>query len=177
MKIEAIWSAYQNNLKAFLHKNISNPTDVDDLLQEILLKSFQNLTKVKDSKKVKSWLFQIARNTIIDFYRKAKDSEEFDENSLWQSEQELSIFRELSQCILPFINELPAEEANLLRAIVIDGQSQKGYAKQHKIKYSTLKSRVQKSRQKLYSVFNNCCELSLGEHGNLINYQAKKQKL
>lgn len=43
MNAEAIWQEYQMSLKAFLHKNVANPDDVDDLLQDILLKSYQNL--------------------------------------------------------------------------------------------------------------------------------------
>ncbi|WP_201778207.1 sigma factor [Thalassomonas viridans] len=54
MTIEPIWQAYKNQLKAFLHANISNPADVDDLLQEILLKSYLNLQTIKDSASIKS---------------------------------------------------------------------------------------------------------------------------
>ncbi|MCJ8272648.1 MAG: RNA polymerase sigma factor SigZ, partial [Psychrosphaera sp.] len=76
MNLETLWLAYQSNLKAFLHKNVSNPNDVEDLLQEILIKTHQNLGQLKDSKKVKSWLFQIANHTIIDFYRKRGNAQD-----------------------------------------------------------------------------------------------------
>lgn len=176
MNIEIIWKEYQKNLKAFLHKNIANPADVDDLLQEILIKSYQNLNAIKDTKKIKSWLFQIANNTIIDFYRKRAKITDLDSKDLWSSETEENILGELSGCVLPFINGLADEEAQLLRAIEIEGVSQKEYAIQNNLKYSTLKSRVKKSRQRLYRLFDDCCEFSLDSRGNLNEFIQKKTK-
>lgn len=173
MNIEKIWLEYQAKLKAFLRKNVSNPADVDDLLQEILIKSYQNFNAVKDTKKVKSWLFQIANNTIIDFYRKRARAFDVTSNDLWYEDGEEEVLSQLSQCVLPFIKGLPDEEANLLIAIEIEGESQKQFSEKNNIKYSTLKSRVQKSRQMLFQLFNNCCELTIDQKGNLSGFQSK----
>ena len=35
MKVEEVWSGYSASLKAFLHSRVSDPDEVDDLLQEI----------------------------------------------------------------------------------------------------------------------------------------------
>ena len=176
ISVEAIWQQYQASLTGFLHKNVSNPDDVEDLLQDILLKSFQNLHRVHDIKKVKSWLFQIANNTIIDFYRKRARNNQLDEQELWYSAHDKSILQQLSLCVVPFINALPKPEAELLTAIEINGISQKAYASQHGIKYSTLKSRVQKSRQMLFELYSNCCHLSLDKQGNVIEFIEKKNR-
>lgn len=173
MNLEVVWSAYQSSLKAFLHKNISNASDVDDLLQDILIKTFQSLHKVQEAKKVKSWLFQVANHTIIDYYRKRGYSSNTVDDGLWYDKEEENIFQQLSQCIIPFIHALPDNQATLLTAIEIEGISQKDYAIQTGVKYSTLKSRVKKSRQALLKLFNNCCELSVDEKGNFIGYSAK----
>lgn len=175
MKVETIWSEYQTSLKAFIHKNVSNPDDAEDLLQEILIKTFQGLSTVKDSKKVKPWLFQIANNTIIDFYRKRGKGSDITQNELWYAESDEDVFQQLALCVLPFIKGLPQEEAELLTAIEIDGLSQKEYAEKIGVKYSTLKSRVQKSRQSLYGLFSDCCELSIDRKGNLVDFQAKRR--
>ena len=175
MNLETLWLAYQSNLKAFLHKNVSNPNDVEDLLQEILIKTHQNLGQLKDSKKVKSWLFQIANHTIIDFYRKRGNAQDPVESELWYTQAEKEVFEQLSQCILPFINGLSDDEASLLRAIEIEGISQKAYAAQQGIKYSTLKSRVNKSRQNLYHLFNACCELPVNGSGQLVDFIARSK--
>ena len=88
MEIENIWTAYRNKLKAFLHSKVSNPSDVDDLLQEILIKTYKNLHTIKSEEKIKSWLFQLARHSIIDFYRKTGKHRNFDSEELWIDESE-----------------------------------------------------------------------------------------
>ncbi|WP_028865943.1 RNA polymerase sigma factor SigZ [Psychromonas aquimarina] len=175
MNVETIWPEYQAGLKAFLYKNVSNPDDVEDLLQEILIKTYQNLNTVKENTKVKSWLFQIAGNTLIDFYRSRAKGADITQEILWYAQPDKNVFQQLSLCILPFINALPEEEAKLLTAVEIDGLSQKAYAEKIGVKYSTLKSRVQKSRQMLYGLFSDCCELSIDHKGNLMDFQAKRK--
>ncbi|WP_394130709.1 RNA polymerase sigma factor SigZ [Shewanella maritima] len=176
INIELIWAQYRSSLRAFLTKNVANLDDVDDLLQEVLIKTYNNLDSIRDTKKLKSWLFQIANNTIIDFYRKrgnhpttalTEQHDMADEHGLSQNEE---MFAQMSDCITPFINGLPKDQADLLSAIEIEGVAQKSYAESHNIKYSTLKSRVQKSRQSLYQLFNQCCEFTLDNQGNLVAY-------
>ncbi|ACH64457.1 RNA polymerase sigma factor, SigZ family [Aliivibrio fischeri MJ11] len=174
MKLEVIWSEYQSSLKAFLRSKVSNPEDVEDLLQEILIKTHKNLKTISDAKKVKSWIFQIANNTIIDFYRQNNRRTELLADDLWfDEENEEQVMKELSRCLLPFIKQLSGEDAELLSAIEIEGISQKEYAEKHGLKYSTLKSRVKKSREKLHGLFTDCCDFSIDVQGNLIEYQSK----
>ncbi len=91
--LESIWSEYEHAIHAFLRSKVSNEDDVDDLKQEILLKTYQNLGDIRDVSSVKSWLFQIANNAIIDFYRKrARNQRDNDlvADDLWFEEQEAS---------------------------------------------------------------------------------------
>lgn len=108
MKLEPIWVAYQSSLKAFLHSKIANPADVEDLLQEVLIKTHNGFQAVSDESKIKPWLFQVANHTIIDFYRKNAKRQELTSDDLWYQEQdEEALIQELSQCLLPFIKQLP----------------------------------------------------------------------
>lgn len=173
MNVEDIWQQYSASLKAFLHSNVANPDDVDDLLQDILIKTYHNLGDIKETIKIKSWLFQVANRSIIDFYRKQAKAKAFTAEDLWYSEDDESIHQQLSRCVLPFIQALPADEAEMLTSIEINGLSQKEFAQKSGIKYSTLKSRVQKSRDKIHDLFKECCELSLDSKGAIIDFQAK----
>lgn len=174
MKIEWVWKEYQSGLQSFLHSRIANSADVDDLLQEVLIKTHKRLHSVTDPSKLKSWIFQIANNTIIDYYRKNSRSNDLIADDLWyQKDEEGLIIDELSSCLLPFIKQLPQEDAELLIAIEIEEVSQKKYAEKNGLSYSTLKSRVKKSRKKLGDLFNSCCDFSLDIHGNMIEYQPR----
>ncbi|NOI89501.1 RNA polymerase sigma factor SigZ [Vibrio splendidus] len=178
LDLEQVWAEYQQALKSFLHSKVSNTADVDDLLQEILIKTYQNLDKVQDTSSVKSWLFQLANHTIIDFYRKharqQRDSQ-IDAEDLWFTDLDHnSEFKQkLSLCIEPFIQALPEQSSSLLLAVDIKGQSQKEIAEAQNISYSTVKSRVQKSRGDLKNLFEECCNLSLDQQGNVIDCELK----
>ncbi|NRA53433.1 MAG: RNA polymerase sigma factor SigZ [Gammaproteobacteria bacterium] len=175
MNIEKIWLEYKTALQRFLHSKVSNQADVDDLLQEILIKTYSNLSTVKDQTSIKSWLFQIANHTIIDFYRqKARDTALRVEDT-WYTEQDNEVTNELTDCILPFIQALPAEHATLLHAIDIEKKSQKEYAQHLGISYSTLKSRVQKSRVLLKGIFDDCCHFNIDAKGNVFDYERKNK--
>ncbi|USD67771.1 sigma-70 family RNA polymerase sigma factor [Vibrio sp. SCSIO 43136] len=175
MNIESVWLTYQTNLRAFLSSKLESPADVDDVLQEVLIKTYQNLDQLKDSAKLKSWLFQIANHALMDHFRNQKPS---DELSDFHTEEPVTLatIDQLTDCVIPFIEALPEQDANLLKAIEISGVSQKQYALENNIKYSTLKSRVKKSRQTLHQLFNQCCSFSVDHQGNLSDITPKKSK-
>lgn len=176
MNIEYIWSEYRTALKRFLHSKISNEADVEDLLQEILIKTYNNLNTIKTKNSVKSWLFQIANNTIIDYYRQKDRLQKgnIDDSTLIKEDESIKV--NLSSCISPFINALPEEHASLLTAIDINNQSQKQYAESLGVSYSTLKSRVQKSRSLLKQVFDDCCHFKVDKFGNVYDYDSKSKE-
>ena len=152
---------------------MSDSAEVDDLLQEILIKTYNNIHTVKSEDSIKPWLYQIAKNSIIDFYRKQAKKRELTADELWYEQDDEDIRQSLSDCIELFIRALPADSAALLTEIDIKGQSQKAYAKASGISYSTLKSRVSKGRRELRGLFEQCCHFSLDKHGNLVDFDPK----
>jgi len=174
MNLESIWQEYSTSLRGFLYSRVSNDADVEDLLQEVLIKTYQNLDTVSSSEKIKPWLFQLTNNTIIDFYRKKGRTRDVSAANLWYAENDdVAVEQALAQCVEPFIRALPKKSADLLLAIDIEGQSQKDYAEKAGISYSTLKSQVQRGRAKLRTLFDDCCSLTLDKHGNVVEFQAK----
>lgn len=173
--IDKVWLEYESSLKGFLHKNISDPNDVEDVLQEVLIKTYKSLPKLRDNKKIKPWLFQIASNTIIDFYRRRKVDSDISEYEFSYTEPEQKVLQQLSKCIIPFINALPRQDADLLTAIEINGLTKKEFAEKIGVNYSTLKSRVQKSRKALFGLFDECCSFSIDSQGQVMDYHTKKK--
>lgn len=181
MNLEKIWAEYRTSLKAFLYSKVSNAADVDDLLQEILLKTYQSLAKLRADESIKSWLFQIANHTIIDFYRRNGRINDFKKSLQMEGEASSEVEgenpsgndvkNELSHCIAPFIQALDRQSSDLLTAIDLNNESQKAYAQSQGISYPTLKSRVQKARRELRAMFEGCCKMRLDAQGNLMDYE------
>ena len=53
----------------FLHKS---PDDVDDLVQDVFVKTYTNIHSFDDTKKFSSWLYRIAHNAFLNHIRSAK---------------------------------------------------------------------------------------------------------
>ena len=167
MNIEIIWQEYRALLKGYLASKVANPDDAEDLLQNILIKVHKNLPNLTDNAKIKPWLMQITKNTIIDFYRWQGKTRELTVEDLWYEDADITE-NELSACIQPFINCLPDKYKDVLTEVDIQGRTQKDFANDHNLAYSTLKSRVQTGRNKLKSLFEQCCEFELDGRGNAI---------
>lgn len=173
--VEGVWNQYRAQIEAFLHSKISNSDEIDDLLQEIFIKIYKNLSSLKSERSVKAWLFQIANHAIIDFYRKRSKIKTISTEDLWFEQRNHQLQQELSQCVEPFINALPKETADLLTEIELNGRTQKEYANALGVSYSTIKSRVQKGRKLLKSLFEECCHFSLDKNGSVIDFDQKSK--
>lgn len=171
LNLETVWGQYRSGLNAYLHSRVSNPSDAEELLQDILLKTHDNIDMLGNSESLKSWLFQIAHNTTVDFYRKKGRRDAVHPDDLWFSDANVEERHELEGCVAPFIDALPKEMGDLLRTIELEGVPQKDHAAELGVSYSTLKSRVQTARRRLRQVFESCCSFSLDTQGNIIGYK------
>ncbi|MBL4854099.1 MAG: RNA polymerase sigma factor [Robiginitomaculum sp.] len=68
----ALVKTHQGQIRAFLRRLCRNAALADDLAQDTFLRAFQNMDKIQDSAKAKSWLFQIAYRIFLDHVRKQK---------------------------------------------------------------------------------------------------------
>jgi RNA polymerase sigma-70 factor (ECF subfamily) len=70
--LEILIKKYLKFIYNFINKNIGSVADAEDITQEVFLKVWKNIKKFDREKDFKPWVFQIAKNTLIDFYRKKK---------------------------------------------------------------------------------------------------------
>jgi RNA polymerase sigma factor (sigma-70 family) len=72
-EIPAIYQEYRDELKGYISKRIDFKEDVEDILQNV----FYNLARIdlieNPIEHISSWLYSVAQNQIIDFYRKKKE--------------------------------------------------------------------------------------------------------
>ena len=161
-----------NPLHAFIKKRISNAQDAEDLTQDVFLK----LAKSNESslRSVKSWVYSIARNSIVDYYRKKKlDLVELEDQWFEINEELEDKAIQLSSCIIPFINKLPEEYKELMKLSELENLSQKEIAQQMDMNYTTLRSQIQRGRKKLKKLITDCCLVEQGRKGSIIHYQKK----
>ncbi|MEM7278403.1 MAG: sigma-70 family RNA polymerase sigma factor [Pseudomonadota bacterium] len=160
-----------DQLTRFVHRRVSAREDAEDLVQDILIKVFTS-EGPKDEEKFPQWLFVIARNKVIDHYRRQEKSPktaavELDELA---SKGTASAEDQTSLCIglKELMKNLSPEDQHALEAVDLGGMSQKDYAKQENMSYPTAKSRVQRARKRLKRALEDCCRIELDRRGKPI---------
>ncbi|MEM7376848.1 MAG: sigma-70 family RNA polymerase sigma factor [Pseudomonadota bacterium] len=169
MDINAVVANYRSALHAFLVSRLRNPDDADDLVQEVLAKTLQHGHTLQSDAKLKAWLFQVAHNALIDHHRKRQREAALDAGDLWYTEAPEHRQHAFAPCLDAFIQALPPDAGALLRAVELDGRSQKAVAAEHGLSYSTLKSRVQSARNHLRKLFDQCCAAERDAGGRVLS--------
>lgn len=62
----------RGRLLNFIRKRVPDDADAEDLVQDVFLQYANNYDLVNPIRQVTAWLFTVARNKIIDFYRKKR---------------------------------------------------------------------------------------------------------
>ncbi len=70
--MNALMQTYREDIYRMVYYRTRCQMDAEDLTQEIFLKAFNNLTKLKDTATFRSWLYRIAVNRVNDYHRKRK---------------------------------------------------------------------------------------------------------
>jgi RNA polymerase sigma-70 factor (ECF subfamily) len=175
---EQMWREMLPQLRSFVRRRIANPDRADDLVAEILLRIQQNIKSLDDQERLPNWVFRIARNAIIDEYRRAGRNREQltatlqDEPAqMAAAEEDPGAVRELSACLRPLLDGLPTEQRDALQMIDLDGMTQADAAEHAGISLSGMKSRVQRGRRRLAELLGQCCTLTLDGRGVPMEYE------
>ncbi len=155
----------------FIKKRINSPEDSEDITQEVILKLSNSDLKNVDN--VKSWGYTIAKNSITDYYRKKKNNNShIEEFSIEEELDEQDVTLELSEHIRTFIDQLPEEYRNIMTLSELDNIPQKEIAASLSMNYVTVRSKIQKGRMKLKDLLTDCCTITQGGKGSIIEYKS-----
>jgi RNA polymerase sigma-70 factor (ECF subfamily) len=177
---EPMWREVIAQLHAFVRRRIANPDRAEDLVADILLRIHQNLDSVDDQERLAHWVSRVARNAVIDEYRRAARAREqllatptdTDASNAVESESDdASVLDELSHCLRPLLAGLPDEQRRAVEMIDLDGMPQAGAARQEGVSLSGMKSRVQRGRRRLAELLGQCCTLTLDARGVPMDYE------
>ncbi|NOU60733.1 RNA polymerase sigma factor SigZ [Marinifilum caeruleilacunae] len=171
--IHHIYQRYSSHLLAFIRQQIKDSSTADDLLQEVFLRTMESCISEKNIKNLKSWLFQVTRNTIVDYYRAQNKTFQEQDYIIHNHFNSPDFQQILSEDIADMIELLPEEYAVPLRWSDIEGIPQKEIADKLNIGLPGAKSRIQRARKKLRDLFYECCDIELDAQGNIISCEIK----
>jgi len=165
---ENIWRDFEAKLLGFIKARVSNNEIAKDILQDVFLKIHLNIGSLKSTEKLSSWVYQITRNAIIDYYRKKKiQTDKIPE--VPESLENDNLNAEFYGCLKSHLNQLSEQDKRAIIQTSYKKVSQKDYAIQEGISYTAAKSRVQRARKKLNELFVGCCQIQTDKYGNIID--------
>ncbi|MFG0266525.1 MAG: RNA polymerase sigma factor SigZ [Rhodopirellula sp. JB055] len=167
-----MWRLFGDQLRAFLMQRAPNAQVAEDLLQETFVRIHTKLDEVEDQQRIRSWVFQIARNLVIDHYRaKSREAAALADEIAADDQTEESLEEVVIGWLPKMLEQLPAEHREAIKLYEIEGLSQQEIADRLGLSLSGAKSRVQRGRTKLKQVLFDCCSFEHDRRGNLIGYQ------
>jgi RNA polymerase sigma-70 factor, ECF subfamily len=172
--VPALWQEHKNELRNFILKRVKDQDLINDILQDVLMKVYNFCISKSGVRNVRSWLFQIAQNTITDHYRKQSKFTDLENLNELENEDQNVAFSEATNYILPMIDFLPKEYAIPLKLADIDNMKQSDIAKKLNLGLPATKSRIQRARKLLKAEFITCCHFETDTQGDLIYFEIKE---
>lgn len=168
---EQIWYQLHGDLRAFIGRRVSDESAADDILQDVFTRIHLHANTLRDDTKLSSWIYQITRNAIVDYYRSRKSDASLPETIVFDDyRDEDDLASRLAPCLRGMIDELPAKYREALLLTEFEGFTQAALAHQLGLSLPGAKSRVQRAREQLKNILLQCCHLEFDHLGRLIDY-------
>ena len=172
---EETWRDVIAQLRAFVRRRIADPDRAEDLVGDILLRIHRNLGTVDDRERLARWVSRVARNAVVDEYRRTGRGREQlvatpDDVAGAEPDDAGEVLDELAHCLRPLLAGLPAEQRRAVEMIDLDGLPQAEAARREGVSLSGMKSRVQRGRRRLAQLLDACCALTLDARGVPMDY-------
>jgi RNA polymerase sigma factor (sigma-70 family) len=135
LKIGKVFDREHSRLLGFIRKRVNNPEDAEDILQDVFYSTIQGASVTEPVENMLGWIYTVARNKIIDWYRKKRHTNTSIENDLSEgslehllSDSELHpekiflrklILEEIEACI----EELPDKQKEVVIMQMIEGKT------------------------------------------------------
>jgi RNA polymerase sigma-70 factor, ECF subfamily len=174
LNFETIYEQFRGPLKAFIAKRISNQANAEDMVHDVFVKIHDRIDTLQEPDKLTPWIYQIARNSIIDSYR--KNHQLVNSDDLLEIEQHESIDGpdDLSRMVQSMVEKLPSQDKEALLMSDFQGMKQAEIAQRLGISLSGAKSRVQRARKKLKELLLECCHFEFDRYGTVFAYHPRK---
>jgi RNA polymerase sigma-70 factor (ECF subfamily) len=171
---EEIFVSYEKPLYNYVLRMVRDGQLAEDLTQDIFIKIYQNLENFHGDAKLSTWIYRIATNTYLDYFRSAghkremrTDHWEEDGNDHWKIEEaekvlsidEQLVKSEISSCVREFVNTLPEDYRAVIVLHDLQGLKNREIAEIMNCSLDTVKIRLHRARKKFRTTCAANCDL------------------
>lgn len=171
------WHTNEAELRGYLRHRLVDSAAADDVLQDVFVKAMRQGQGFCSLENPRAWLFQVARNALVDRARVNRPHDEFTNemaDQLADAAATLSDATEpvdaLATCVDRVIAELSPADATVLRDCDLRGLTQQEFAKAHQMTLAAVKSRLQRARQRLRVQLTQSCRVRFDTAGHVVDH-------
>ncbi len=162
-QFKQVVDAYADDLYRFMLKNTRSKADADDLVQITFEKLWKNRKKAKmDS--VKSFLFRIAYNSMIDIHRKMRRID-FTENPPEQNQRSVSVQLETKELLDKALDRLNEDQRYVLLLRDYEGYSYAEIGEITGLSESQVKVYIFRARKKMRKIIIELDQTNILKYG------------
>ncbi len=157
MDIESVYRDYHEKVLIYLKSKVPSPEDAEDLCSDVFIKVQKKLDGYDSEKaSIATWIFTIARNTVIDHYRKYRAPEEIPEDLASDFQVDESLLRQESLSELAeALKKLSDEERSIIILHYYEGLSLKEIETKTGLSYGQVKIRHNNALKEMNIFFSN----------------------
>ncbi len=174
------WSELEGKLRPFVARRVRAAADVDDIVQDVFLRMQRGLGSLRDEERFGPWVYRVARSAIVDHQRRSARHplavEEPPEEVAPVDDDDRAVERALANYIVPFVALLPSPYREALTLTELEGLTQKQAAEMLGVSLSGMKSRVQRGRQQLRAMLEQCCHIALDARGRIVGCEPRSDR-
>jgi RNA polymerase sigma-70 factor (ECF subfamily) len=175
-----LFNTYQKPIYNYVLRMVRDDDLAEELTQEIFIKTYRNLSSFRGESKLSTWLYGIATNSCLDYfrtsdYKKDKNTDLLDEDILNEdpggvdikkilSIEEHLIKSEMARCIRDYVEGLPGDFRTVLVLHDLEGFKNREIAKITGSTLETVKIRLHRARKKLQSILASNCDFYRDEN-------------
>ena len=143
--LDRIYTEYSGKVMGYIRARIRSSAEAEDLHSEVFEKVLKKIGEFDPSKaSLNTWIFTITRNTVIGHFRRAKPSEELDENlsDNVELDEDLLNSETLSE-LAAALRKLPQQMMDIIVLRYYDGKPLTEIAEMMNLSYGAVKLRHQ----------------------------------
>ena len=155
---DLFYARYRNLISGIVRQKLPSEADANEALQDVFLEIWNTATNFDAAKgKPLGWLICIARRRAFDHYQKISRRMERHERLRLESEEGLDVAgiadeaetRDFQRFLASVVDELPLEQANIVRLTYFGQMSQREIARNTGLPLGTVKTRLALAMRKL----------------------------
>lgn len=167
------WTRHEAELRSWLRSRAPVASEVDDILQDVFIKTMNQGERWEAIEQPRAWLFEVTRNALTDRLRANHRSVPLPEDLEDIPEPQLQtdpVDALASVCLPQVLSELDAQDREIIELCDLGDMDQAAYARLKGLTLPAAKARIRRARQRMRERMVMVCKVSFDSSGHIEDF-------